>query len=568
MWLAENAIGKKAAVKLLLPKFCNDEAIVARFQNEAKVMVQLDHPNIRQVYDFGSIDGRPCIVMEYLEGDDLKALMKSGRRFTDTEQRKWWDQIADALNYTHAEGIVHRDIKPSNLFLDKKGNIKLLDFGIAKIRESISMTQTGAMMGTLMYMSPEQVEDSKHIGPQSDVYSLAVTFVHLLSGKRPYDSDTMSDYQIRKGIVEIPLDLSAVPESWRGFLAPYLAKKPEDRPALRAFEVVAYTFPTSVPDEDDVTISDDAGHETPRQAPHSPYNDKPSTKNPHSGLDPLSPEPKDNPKNKKTLWIGLGIAAAAVVVLVAILLLNDWSVNSSYTNVVVEQPANGDDLIIPVNGVNITMKPVAGGTFQMGSDDSEADSDEKPVHSVTLSSFYMGETEVTQALWKAVMGTNPSYFKGDNLPVENVSWNDCQEFIRKLNGLTGKNFRLPTEAEWEYAARGGNQSNGYKYAGSNNIGSVAWYADNSGTHAVRGMSPNELGLYDMSGNVWEWCSDWKDSYSSGSQTNPKGPSSGSYRVLRGGSWGSLAENCRVSNRSDYGPVRRRGSDGFRLVLPQ
>jgi len=182
----------------------------------------------------------------------------------------------------------------------------------------------------------------------------------------------------------------------------------------------------------------------------------------------------------------------------------------------------------------------------------------------------MGETEVTQALWKAVMGSNPSNWKGDNLPVESVSWNDCQEFIRKLNQLTGRNFRLPTEAEWEFAARGGNQSYGYKYAGSNSIGSVAWYTDNSGskTHAVKGKSPNELGLYDMSGNVYEWCSDWKGSYGSGSQTNPKGPSSGSSRVFRGGSWYNLARYCRVSYRRDLGPGSRGINLGFRLCLPQ
>ena len=308
VWLADNAIGKKAAVKLLLPKFCNDEAIVARFENEAKVMVQLDHPNIRQVYDYANIDGRPCIVMEYLEGDDLKALMKSGKRFTEEELCKWWNQIADALNYTHAKGIVHRDIKPSNLFLDKKGNIKLLDFGIAKIKESISMTQTGAMMGTLLYMSPEQVEDSKHIGPQSDIYSLAVTFVHLLTGKAPYDITTSSDYAIRKGIVEIPLDLTAVPADWRGFLAPYLAKKPENRPTLKPFEAVAYTPPTSTSDDDDATISDNAvaGATAP------PFKGT-------GGIKTTHPTSTDNPKSKKAFWIALGAVAAVAVLLVLLL---------------------------------------------------------------------------------------------------------------------------------------------------------------------------------------------------------------------------------------------------------
>ena len=558
VWYAENIIGKKAAVKLLLPKFCNDEAIVARFQNEAKVMVQLDHPNIRQVYDFGSIDGRPCIVMEYLEGDDLKALMKSGRRFTDTELRKWWDQIADALNYTHAEGIVHRDIKPSNLFLDKKGNIKLLDFGIAKIRESISMTQTGAMMGTLMYMSPEQVEDSKHIGPQSDVYSLAVTFVHLLSGKRPYDSDTMSDYQIRKGIVEIPLDLSAVPESWRGFLAPYLAKKPENRPTLRAFEA------TATPVSSQTAESDDEGtivNDTPKKPQPSP------SPSPHSGPSfrengTLSPEPKDKPKSKKTLWLGLGIVAVIVAVLVVVLVINNKDGNDTVSR---EQPFNGSDLTITVNGVSFVMKPVKGGTFQMGSTITEAAGWEGPVHSVTVNSFYMGETEVTQALWKAVMESNPSHFKGDNLPVEQVSWNDCQDFIRKLNSLTNRNFRLPTEAEWEYTARGG-KSNGYRYAGSDSIDDVAWYMDN--THDVKTKLPNEFGLYDMSGNVSEWCSDAWYFYDDESAYNPKHEGdSGSHRVIRGGSW--LGEwTCWLPVRSIGDPDNRLSDVGFRLVLPQ
>ena len=204
----------------------------------------------------------------------------------------------------------------------------------------------------------------------------------------------------------------------------------------------------------------------------------------------------------------------------------------------------------------------------MGSDDSDAYDDEKPVHSVILSGYHIGKYEVTQELWKAVMGSNPSVFKGSRKPVESVSWNDCQEFIRKLNNLTGKNFKLPTEAQWEYAARGGKKSRGYKYSGSNTIGDVAWYTDNSGnkTHDVGTKIPNELGLYDMAGNVWEWCSDWNGDYSSSSQTNPSGPSCGSSRVSRGGSWISSARNCRISNRSYISPVSSFNFLGFRLCL--
>lgn len=214
-----------------------------------------------------------------------------------------------------------------------------------------------------------------------------------------------------------------------------------------------------------------------------------------------------------------------------------------------------------VNGVQFTMVAVKGGTFTMGAT-SEQGSDvwdfEKLAHQVTLSDYYIGQTEVTQALWKAVMGSNPSRRIGDNLPVENVSWNDCQAFIQKLNQLTGKQFRLPTEAEWEYAARGGRKSRDYKYAGGNNIGSVAWYDGNSGkeTHAVATKQANELGIYDMSGNVWEWCSDWYGDYTSSSQSDPQGPSSGSRRVLRGGGCYNNARYCRVSYRS-YGTLGYR-----------
>ena len=242
-----------------------------------------------------------------------------------------------------------------------------------------------------------------------------------------------------------------------------------------------------------------------------------------------------------------------------------------------------------VKGVEFKMIKVEGGTFSMGAT-SEQSSDafdyEKPVHSVTLSDYYIGETEVTQELWEAVMGSNPSYFEGnDQRPVERVSWTDCQEFINKLNRLTGKKFRLPTEAEWEYAARGGKYSRGYKYSGSNNADEVAWYWRNSGdeylsgewdkdriiennckTHPVKTKKANELGLYDMSGNVGEWCNDRYGYYQSNSQTNPTGPSEGESRVLRGGGWCYFDMGVRVSRRDYLTPGYRHIIIGLRLAL--
>jgi len=216
---------------------------------------------------------------------------------------------------------------------------------------------------------------------------------------------------------------------------------------------------------------------------------------------------------------------------------------------------------ITVGNVQFTMIRVDGGTFLMGgtSEQQKPNDDEKPVHKVTLSTYYIGETEVTQELWQAVMGNNPSKYKGPRLPVEKISWDDCQEFILKLNQKTGMKFRLPTEAEWEYAARGGNKSQGYMYSGSNNIKDVAWYRKIR-THDVKTKQPNELGLYDMSGSVLEWCQDWYGSYSVGSQTNPTGASSGSYRVFRGGSY--FSGDCRVACRNYGAP------DGCEIFLGQ
>ena len=222
-----------------------------------------------------------------------------------------------------------------------------------------------------------------------------------------------------------------------------------------------------------------------------------------------------------------------------------------------------------VNGVEFKMIKVGGGSFTMGATSEQGwdyEDRERPTHNVSLNSFYIGETEVTQALWVAVMGSNPSHFTSDRLrPVEQVTWDDCQTFINKLSALTGVKFRLPTEAEWEYAARGGTQSKGYMYAGSNNIDEVAWYWTDS-THPVKSKQPNELGLYDMSGNVVEWCNDWYGAYSDEAQTNPKGPDTGQYRIQRGGQYGVKANRCRVAYRSYGIPTGKSIDRGLRLAI--
>ena len=312
------------------------------------------------------------------------------------------------------------------------------------------------------------------------------------------------------------------------------------------------------------------------------------------------------PDNNTTVTVSRKTALIMLVLDCSSSLGSQFStVKTQATNFISKLAGYGNDskfTAIDIDNVDIfdslsyyEMVKVEGGTFTMGAtaeQGSDYDSDELPTHQVTLSDYYIGKYEVTQQLWEYVMsysgtcadgssmsayasdvwlGSNPSssYGVGDYYPAYYVSYYDIVDiFLPRLNKITGRTYRLPTEAEWEFAARGGKQSKGYKYSGSDNIGVVAWYTGNSGgkTHQVGTKEPNELGIYDMSGNVWEWCGDWYGSYSSSAQTNPTGPSSGSYRVLRGGSWNYNARYCRVSYRSYYYPSYRGISFVFRVVL--
>ncbi len=304
------------------------------------------------------------------------------------------------------------------------------------------------------------------------------------------------------------------------------------------------------------------------------------------GWTPPTVQPKPTSNDKNLLYALIALVAVLFVLVILLWVKmpsgNDSTVTGTQTEEtkpIEPQPEKKDgnnaaqSLTIPIiiDGKEYgKMILVKGGTFQMGATDGQ--DDEKPVHTVTLSDYYIGETEVTQGLWEAVMGDNPSNTArgiGDNYPVNNVSWNGTQDFIKKLNAKTGRKFCLPTEAQWEFAARGGNESQGYQYSGSDTIDDVAWYWDNSNgqTYPVKQKKANELGIYDMSGNVWEWCQDLFGDYPNGAVTNPQGPSSGSSRVLRGGSWRNGAFNCRVSYRDSSRPGYRDHYFGMRLALP-
>lgn len=557
VWYAENSIGRKAAVKILKDEFTKMETVLHRFKNEAKVMVKLSHPNIRQVYDYGTIDNRPCIVMEYLEGADLSDRLKKDECFYDTQLQQWWNAIVDTLAYTHAQGVVHRDIKPSNIFITTQGELKLLDFGIAKIKSSITLTQTGNRMGTLMYMSPEQVKDSKHLDYRSDLYSLAVTFYHLVTGTAPYDNTNSSEFDIQLKIVTETLDLSVLPPHWRTLLTPLLSKVPSERGELVKFgEQIAINA--------DETIIESIPP-TPRPKLEPTPQPKPKSES--------TPKQSTPTKSKTGLWIGLVILLLSVVGVVFWQITHNRTFDTSSTNK--HTSTSFTTYTETVNGVSFKMVTIPGGSFDMGS--NEGDSDEKPVHRVTVPQFYMGETEVTQALWEAVMGSNPSYFKGDNNPVENVSWDDCQVFITKLNALTGKAYRLPSEAEWEYACRAAtatafNTGDNLTTSQANYNGNYPYKNYSEGvyrekTTPVKTFSANAYGLYDMHGNVWEWCEDrWHANYT-GAPTDGSAWVSGSSsnRVLRGGSWNGNAKNCRSAYRISISSGNRHINYGFRVV---
>jgi formylglycine-generating enzyme required for sulfatase activity/predicted Ser/Thr protein kinase len=572
VYYAENALQMPAAIKVLKKELSENDNLRKRFEVEARVMAKLDHPNVIRILNIAVEDGRMMIIMEYLDGKNLRDRLRQGEQMTDQQLRDWFTTIAHALSYAHSREVIHRDIKPSNIMVGADGKLKLLDFGIAKAKE-FGGTLTGQMLGTLMYMSPEQVRSPKDVDVKTDIYSLGVTFYHLLTGKKPYNDTTDSEFQILTRIVQEPLDLSGLPAHWQSALGYCLEKDPAQRDlnsALAALNSSETAKDTTIhdlppiPDPDDITLDDvpDIDTEDITETDLPPVDEKKEKIVPPL---PQPPTPVVVPKTEKNNIPLIAAVAALVIGVLAFVLWPDTGSPIPPAPVVTDSPA-------PIQKLLNDMVRIQGGTFKMGctsEQGSDCYDDEKPTHSVTLSNFYIGKYEVTQAQWRAVMNNNPSHFSGcDNCPVDNVRWNDVQDFIRKLNSMTGKNFRLPTEAEWEFAARGGNKSQGYKYSGSNSIGSVAWYEDNSGgkTQPVGQKSPNELGLYDMSGNVWEWCNDWYGDYSSSAKTNPRGPSTGSYRVFRGGSWHHGPRYGRVSNRVGNGPGLRSNGLGFRLAL--
>ena len=497
--------------------------------------------NIVPVDEVFEANGTACYVMEFLDGGSLADYVKKHGALSIGVAKKILKPVADAVAFLHSNRITHLDIKPGNIMFRSNGEPVLIDFGLAKHydRRGNATTTVRTLAYSAGFSPAEQYVGLKQFSPQSDVYALAATFANMLTGKTPPEAIDL-EFSLNDWSV-------CLPEEVRPAVVHAMAYSRKDR-TLSVHDFVKELYG-----------NDPSVVEKPVSQPAA----EPMVESKTEVIG-------EGKKSTKKWWIiAACVAVAAVVGIVCAKFLSVGEDMEQKTEQKTESAPQLGSQTFTVNGVKFTMVPVEGGTFTMGAT-SEQGSDalegEYPAHQVTLSDYYIGQTEVTQALWKAVMGSNPSDSKGDNLPVEQVSWDDCQVFIQKLNQLTGKQFRLPTESEWEYAARGGRKSRGYKYAGDNDIGLVAWYEDNSGneTHPVATKQANELGVYDMSGNVEEWCSDGYDGYQSSSQSDPQGPSSGSDRVGRGGSFFFDARYCRVSNREYYTPDFRTFDLGLRL----
>jgi formylglycine-generating enzyme required for sulfatase activity len=426
-------------------------------------------------------------------------------------------------------------------------------------------------MGTLLYMSPEQVKDSKHLDHRTDLYSLAVTFYHLHTGTAPYDNTGSSAFEIQNKIVYEPVNLDALPQPWQQFLQGYLKKDPADRPVLTAFPSVTNEWPSPATEKETHTA------ETELMPP-------PATKDERTILNPTQPvtgsvnkpvpaEPIPASEKKRPKWtLAAVILLLALISVVVIYLMVPGTTSSANTE-------NEGSATLANQGLGIEWVSIPAGTFTMGSPTSEVDrSDDETQHQVTLSAFKMSKYEVTfdqyDAFCNATGRSKPSdegWGRG-NRPVIYVSWDDATAFAEWMG------CRLPTEAEWEYAARAGtttpfNTGNNLTTSQANYDGNYPYNNNAKGeyrqkTMPVGSFAANAYGLFDMHGNVWEWCSDWYGEYSTSAQANPKGASSGVHRVLRGGSWANLARHCRAARRSKDTPDYLIKRIGFRLVSPR
>ena len=585
VWVArDERLKRLVALKLLPEVVAEDPEAVRDLLRETNRCLELTHPNIVRVHDLVQDGPLAAISMEYVDGESLakRKAAAPGGCLTLAELRPLMGQLCAALEHAHRVGkVVHRDLKPANLLLTKDGQLKVTDFGIAR---SLSDTHTrltgrvGNTSGTLLYMSPQQLlgEDP---AASDDIYALGATLYELLTGKPPFHTGDVAT-QIR-AVMPKPVNarLAAlgrdpVPAEWEETIQACLAKEPENRPKSAA--EVARRLNLTAEGQEQVRRNQTGSDQTGGTADHADGADEKD-----AGAARATPPPQNSKRKRRSLLVA-GLAALALAAV-------SWWFFGSYLPAQRKleeelaalrlaaleklRGAEKEGQAWTVPDLNLEMAYVRSGTFTMGGCENFFN-DEKPLTRVTLTKgYWLGKTEVTQGQYEALMGSNPSDFKnaGRDAPVEQVSWDDAMQFCRKLTERErsagrlpwGYDYTLPTEAQWEYACRAGTTG---AYAG--NLDSMGWYTSNSGntTHPVAQKQANAWGLYDMHGNVWEWCRDWYGDYPGGSVTDPTGPSSGTFRVIRGGSWNFDAGICRSASRLRYDPGNRLNDLGFRLSL--
>ena len=635
---------KLFAIKMLPSILVNNKRAYRQLKDEALVAMKLTHPNIVTLRAFEENNGNPFLVMDYVDGQTLDDYLAEhgggnltqsrgeaesqrglgngcGCGISEDEVIRILKPIAAALDYAHGEGVVHRDVKPANVMIRKDGHPFILDFGIAReIQETMFRVNGKLSSGTLLYMSPEQLNGDAPKKEQ-DIYSFAVMAYECIKGEPPFVRGAIEDQIKNKEPEPLQGDARFCETIMSG-----LAKNPEDRPATCA-EVLGGNDLAPGHREAEAQ-SGRADVPPPPQSASVPYSqaDCVRLKADARVVQRHIARFSDNPDCRRELreieddflradtifaerqW---ALAAACYARIVERGKALEDAVDGraeeekkarheaverkhGEADENVRRESEGEDprmgppsgtertITLP-RGVEMRFRWCRPGTFTMGSPAAESGRfDDETQHSVTLTrGFWMGETPVTQRQWECVMGCNPSSFKGEDRPVENVSWDECRKFMEKMNEALNCGARLPTEAEWEYACRAGAVG---PYGGTGKLDEMGWYEGNQtyhlgrtlfglvetqlpdGTHAVGGKGANAWGLHDMHGNVWEWCGDWYGGYASMPTNDPQGPSSGSSRVLRGGSWCIGARGCRSAYRDRREPGCRIGSLGFRVVL--
>ena len=524
----EKRLNTPCVIKQFLPQQTGSAALAKAtelFQQEAKRLQELGkHPQIPDLEAFFPQDGRLYLVQDFIDGQNLLEEFKNQGRLKEPQIRIILTELLPVLQFIHDNQVIHRDLKPENIIRSKNGQLFLIDFGVSKETSGSILTRVGTVTGTPGYAPPEQFRGMVY--HSSDLYSLAVTCVRLLTGH----------FQKADGADEL-FDTRKMQWQWQKYVS--LSQE-----LTTVLETMLQDIPTRRYDSAAEVLAALANQKTIV----IPTSQTQTFQNPLKQIFQFISPPTNPPKPPANINVNI-------------------NPQSSFT----------EDL---GNGVKLEMIAIPGGTFWMGSPTNEAErnNDEGPQHQVTVPSFFMGKYPLTQAQYQAIMGKNPAYFKGNNRPVENVSWDDAVLFCQKLSQRTGKNYRLPSEAEWEYACRAGTKT---PFSFGDNIttdlvnydGTYPYKSAPKGkyreqTTDVGTFPPNAFGLYDMHGNVWEWCEDdWHENYidapTDGSAWNSQ--SGSNTKLLRGGSWSGLARYCRSADRNRYSRDNRNAYCGFRVV---